>query len=90
MQDDDAYTRESWIEVEARNRSGKCASCRNALYIGKNGWLNVYMCSKSLNIKSDCDMYQEGTPRDGRFNLTSSVNLKEIRSGIGMLESQKE
>lgn len=48
------------------------------------------MCSKSLNIKSDCDMYQKGTPRDGRFNLTSSVKLKEIRSGIGMPEKREE
>lgn len=71
-------------------KTKRCINCRNALYIGKNGRLNVYMCSKSLNIKSDCDMYQEGMPRDGRFSLTSSVNLKDIRSGIGTLENQKE
>lgn len=89
MQDDDAYTRESWIEVEARNRSGKCVSCKNAMFIPIT-YGKAYYCSRRLIIKDNCDMYQEGTPRDGRFSLTSSVNLKEIRSGIGTLENQTE
>ena len=61
-----------------------CPYCKNALMIGEIGEYKGYVCSKSLHIKDDCQMYKKGTPRDIRAELPQPPTLEEIMTGIGM------
>lgn len=61
-----------------------CPNCINALMIGEIGEYKGYVCSRSLHINDDCQLYQKGTPRDARAELPQPPDLSEIMSGVGM------
>ena len=62
----------------------KCPYCKNALMIGEIGEYKAYICSKSLHIKDDCQMYKKGIPRDENLKHQIPVkDLPEIQCGTG-------
>ena len=66
----------------------QCNYCENAIYVGEIHGMKAFICSRTGNINDDCDMYDEGTPRDGRIILTSHIDFEKIRSGIGTLTNR--
>lgn len=61
----------------------KCANCKNALFIGYVSEYAAYVCSKTLHIKENCTMHQNGTPRDASLELPNRIVLSEIQCGTG-------